>query len=451
MNQNRILFRAAMIADGDGIWAKPGAVLVEDGRIVASGRPEEIGEAGEGTECRVVDLPKSVILPGLVNVHCHLDLSYLGPRQYSGDFAEWVGELQAGRARTDEEIDAAVRRGVELSRAGGTAMVGDIAGIGSMQPVRTLRESGMAGVSFLEVFGLGDRQAQTVGVMRRAVGENSAWENGVGFGLQPHAPYSCGLEVYRAAADLGRPLATHLAETLDEIEFVRFGTGRLARMLRGFGAWDDAMKALGAGRHPIDYLAEVLCATPIVAAHLNYIEEGHLELMKGWPITVAYCPRASAYFGHGEEEGERKRGQGEEGKRGRGESEAICSSGPAVQALRANSPHRFQEMMELGINVALGTDSIVCLDTPERLSVLDEMRLLYRRDGVDPRVLLRMATVNGAKGLGIDEGTVTLGVGRIAGLIAVDFEKGVGGDPMRGVLMSNAAPRWVYGPVAGAV
>jgi cytosine/adenosine deaminase-related metal-dependent hydrolase len=89
----------------------------------------------------------------------------------------------------------------------------------------------------------------------------------------------------------------------------------------------------------------------------------------------------------------------------------------------------------------------VNLPSSERISVLDEMRFLRRRDGVEASDLMRMATVNGAVGLGVEAGAVGLGVGdRPAGVIAVDVG-GVEGwerDPLDAVMRGDAQPRWVY-------
>src|SRR5690606_38178109 len=147
---------------------------------------------------------------------------------------------------------------------------------------------------------------------------------------QPHAPYSCGSRLYDAAADLGLPLATHLAETIEEITFVRTGEGPFADLLRRIGVWDASIT--GCGLHPVDALAPALERGPWIAAHLNYIEARHIELLGRLGVSAAYCPRASEYFSH-----------------------------PA----EGEAPHRYREMLAAGVNVALGTDSIVCLDTPD--------------------------------------------------------------------------------------
>jgi cytosine/adenosine deaminase-related metal-dependent hydrolase len=377
-----------------------------------------------------------------------LDLSHLGPQRYTGDFATWVGMIRRRRAKTDAEIDTAVRTGIDLARAGGTAIIGDIAGIASLQPIRTMREAGMKGVSFFEVFGLGASKTLAIHRMKAAAEELPRIEKGVALGMQPHAPYSCDVEVYRAAVEMKLPLSTHLAETLDEIEFTQTGRGPLREMLERLGVWDESIKP--AGLHPIDLLAPLLRNTPCIAAHLNYIDDVHLDILAKLPITVAYCPRASAYFGHGQ--GETSNCQNVKMAKCRESEFASENSGNAhfdvstFGRFDVCSGHRYREMLERGVNVALGTDSIVCLDTPDRISVLDEMRMLYRRDGVDPTLLLRMATINGAKALGFDPGLLTLSPGYVIGLLAVEVDSKEARSPLECALMNNAPPRWVIGP-----
>ncbi|MHC4990226.1 MAG: amidohydrolase family protein [Planctomycetota bacterium] len=405
------LFRAGAVVDAGNVWARPGALLVRDASpegpaVMAAGDCEAIGVPAE---CEVVDLPGAVIMPALVNAHCHLDLSHLGPGPYPGTFVEWVDRIRAGRATTPGGIGAATRKGVALARAGGTGLIGDIAGAGSLVPMQILREEGLAGVSFLEVFGLGRGQEAAVRRLRQAAGaEPAASCSSVRLGLQPHAPYSCGPRVYTEAADLGLPLSTHVAETLEELQFVESATGPLAEMIRRIGVWDDSID--GAGEHPVDLLLRLLDGRPCLVAHLNYVDDEHIDRLTRSAVSVAYCPRASAYFGH---------------------------------PVAGHAPHRYREMIEAGIVVALGTDGMPCLDTPDRLSVLDDMRLLHRRDGTEPRRLLEMATIAGARALGADPDLVTFRTGPVAGIVAVDGAYAVGGDPVRAVLANDQPPRWL--------
>ncbi len=379
--------------------------------IRAAGSPASVGAPADA---EVVDLPGHVLLPALVNAHCHLDLSHLGPVPCSGRFVDWVEWIRQHRAAGEGALTAAVTRGVELSRAGGTAIVGDIAGAGSTVPIQVQRQLGLAGVSFLEVFGLGRRQPEAIERLRTASDRVERNVGGVRLGLQPHALYSCGPQVFRAAADLGYLLATHLAETLEEIELLATSNGPLREMLERLGVWDETIELVGC--HPVEALADLIGDTPCVVAHVNYAGIDQLERLRATGWTVAYCPRASAYFDH-----------------------------PSPGA----PPHAYRFMMSSGIPVALGTDSLVCLDTPERISVLDEMRLLYRRDRTPPTLLLAMGTVAGARALGFDPALVTLSPGPSAGILAVPAGPRSGSDPLASVMRTSHAPRWVVGPIRG--
>jgi cytosine/adenosine deaminase-related metal-dependent hydrolase len=398
----RLLVHAARIVDGRGGPRGPGAILLEGGRLVAAGTPSAVGRPADA---EVLEVPDAVVMPALVNAHCHLDLTDVRIPAYDGDFTAWIDQVRRQRPVEAAAVAAAVRRGVGLCRDGGTALVGDIAGSGSLEPARELAGTGMAGVSFLEVIGIGRGEPAALDALAAFAGLEGS-SGALRLGVSPHAPYSCGLAVYRAAAGLDLPVATHLAETREELRFVSDAEGPLADFIHRLGLWDDSIGARHV--HPVEYLAEVLAAAPVLAAHLNHIEDRHLPLLAECRTTVAYCPRASAYFGH--------------------------------------PPHRYRAMIEAGVNVALGTDGFMCLDTPDRVSALDEMRLLYRRDGTDPVTLLRMATVAGAVGLGLEPGLVTLEPGPILGLIAAPFDRASAWDPVRQVLMRDDPPRWIAGP-----
>lgn len=404
---SRVLHRAAQVLDGAGVDAAPGVLLVEGERVLAAGPPESVGAA---SDAQTIDHPNKVLIPALVNVHAHLDLTHLGPFPFTGDFRSWIDRIRAGRVFDLDALCGSVLEGVRLARAGGTAFLGDIAGAGALPAVDARREGGLPGVSFLEIFGIGRREQAGVDAVDDALGRTPREEAGVRLGLQPHAPYSCGSAVYERAVATDLPLSTHLAETLEEIEFSRRGTGPLARLLRGLGLWDDACRAPGV--HPIDHLAEVLLARPWVLAHLNYVEPRHLELLARGSLTVAYCPRASAYFGHPHDD---------------------------------RPPHRYREMLAAGINVALGTDGLPCLDTPRRIGVFDDARVLFRRDRTPPATLIEMATVRGARALGVDPGLVSFAPGPIAGVLALEAGES-DRPPIERALLREDAPVWVAGP-----
>ncbi len=419
MNSRRRLIRAAMVVDGETVAEAPGAILLDgENDILAAGAPEVIGVP---EDAEVVDLPRSIILPALVNAHAHLDLTHLGSWERPRSFVEWISRVRAARATSDEEIAESVRRGIELSRSGGVALVGDIAGAGSQVPAEVMREMGMAGVSFLEVFGIGTGERKAIdfvwelhgAVASRKKREVELDPPPVRIGIEPHAPYSCSPEVYRAARETNLPLATHLAESLEEVEFTTRGTGTFKSLLQMVGVWDVSCAKPGAS--PVARVLDAIGEDrPIVAAHLNYVDDRDLDRLAQSRVSVAYCPRASEYFGHPQD--------------------------------GAWGAHRYRDMLARGINVALGTDSIICLGEAGRMTVLDDMRFLYVRDGTNPRTLLAMATVNGAKALGFEPNLVTLRAGRKAGIIAIDLdEPRFDRDPLTSIMLSDRRPRWIAG------
>jgi cytosine/adenosine deaminase-related metal-dependent hydrolase len=365
-----------------------------------------------------IDRPESVLIPGLVNAHTHLDLTALAPRPHDpalpGAFTNWADMIRRERPATHESIADSVRLGVRLGLAGGVVAVGDIAGAAggraTLTALDTLAESPIHGICFTEFFGIGTRAGDAMDLLPALAERLGARPTGrLRPGLQPHAPYSVSRAVYERAARLamehGLPISTHLAETLEEGEFVAHATGAKRAFLEALGLWSDAELAdLGRGEHPVEHLSPILGITPFLLAHLNDTDDAAIGTLARTGASVAYCPRASAYFG------------------------APASLGP----------HRYREMLEAGVNVSLGTDSIVNLDTPDRISVLDDARLLVRRDGLDARTAFAMMTTRGAAALGLDPDAFRFRPGASpVGVAAVPVG---GGNPDASVFKSDEAP-----------
>lgn len=410
---------AAALADGTGFFAAPGSVLLrlpdpssaeptsQCPARLAAGPTGDVLKHPASADARVMSLPNSLLIPGLVNAHTHLDLTHIGPRPHdpSHGFVPWVDMIRRERRVEDAGIRAAVTRGIELSLAGGTVAVGDIAGaargVPSLEPHRTLRDSPLAGVSYLEFFSRGKFREKGLAAgldtldaglreeAERLIGRPAS-ATSVRLGLQPHAPNTVELESFRrataAAISRGVPLCTHLAESPEERRFISLGDGPQRQLLETLGVWDDAAGAdVGRGQHPAEYLEHILLqaaeSQPYLVAHVNDASDRTIDILARSRTRVAYCPRASAYFG----------------------------------AHRHFGPHRYRDMLDAGIPVALGTDSIVNLpdgaDEPARggISIFHEMQFLARRDGADPFLLLRMATLNGARALGLAVSHVAFG------------------------------------------
>lgn len=388
----RRLFHAPIVGDAHAVF-EPGALLLCGSEIEAVGTPESIGVI-DG--CPAVACSEEAILPGLVNAHCHLDLSSLGPIGCEGGFSDWIRKILDGRAKTPEMIRQATQVGVEMALKGGTVAVGDIAGIGSWAPYEVLAASVLRGRSYIEVFGIGPREAAGVeaikAIQERAEGSQN---QEVGVGISPHAPYTCSPRLFQVAAASGLPVASHVAETLEEIEFCTSGSGSFVPMLQGLGI--DVKGDMEWGQHPFD-VCETLFDGGWVIAHGTYPlneEKPRIERLAARGATVAYCPRATAFFGH--------------------------------------ASHPWRAYLAAGVPVALGTDGLPCLDTLDRISILDEIRWLMRHDGASLAEVLPMATTAGALAVGIEPSLVDLQPGPSAGIMRVD-------------VFGAEAPEWIVPP-----
>jgi cytosine/adenosine deaminase-related metal-dependent hydrolase len=337
-----------------------------------------------------LDLGDCAVLPGLVNAHTHLDLTGMRGLSPPGpDFTAWLRQVvHHRRQRGPEQIQADIRAGLAECVRTGTTLVGDISGDGASWDA--LAGGPARAVVFREVLGLpADRAAaawQAFDAWRRAHPATPTCRPGV----SPHAPYSTRLALYAEAAEAGLPLATHLAESRDELELLARRRGPFVDFLQALGVWAPGELASGPGQ----VLGLLGGRGPVVLAHANYLA-GDQEIPDN--ATVVYCPRTHAAFGH--------------------------------------DAHPYRDLLRRGVRVALGTDGLA--SNPD-LDMRAEARCLLE---VDPyasaEAVLRMLTLSGAEALGWAEQTGSLEPGKSADLVAWPVG-GVADDPHRAVLLSTA-------------
>ena len=443
-----ILYRAAAVCDAVGTEGRPGAVAVRDGRVVAAG-PVGWAERQIDQPDRIIDLPDMLLLPTMVNAHAHLDLTSLGPRPFPGDFVSWLRMVIDDAPRDESLVSEAVREGSRLSRESGVGYVGDIARCVASVQARLIDKT-LSGASYLECFGIGAGKRDGIRNLRTQidqllsgistpedgfVGWNASGD-GLRIGIQPHAPYSAGSDLYEAAVETGRrfglSLSTHLAESIEELIFVDQAKGPLARLVRDLEKWDESIRPTGLT--PLEWMREKLERGRWLLAHCNFLQDKDIEILAKTDASVVYCPIASDYFQHGlaaQSAGWRWDYSGKQSDR-REDSHSMWQ-------------HRYIDLLDTGVNVCLGTDSIVCQPKEESqpLSILSQMRYLYRRDKTDPTALLAMATTNGMAALGFDPRDATLQPGSMAGVASVAIDAADTADPMRQILTNDAPLRCV--------
>ncbi len=395
------VFRAAWICPIDAAPIANGWVAVEAGRIVALGGPEIPEPKAQSLQFR--NLGSVVLMPGLVNAHIHLELSWLRGRvPPAATFIHWIAQLFAQR-RTPERVDdpgvlAAVDAAIIELRASGTVAVGDISN--SLAPVQALANSGLGGLVFHELIGFKERDGRLIDQSRPA--RDTARGAGTGVTIAPHAPYSVSAELFQAirqsvdASDL--PITSvHLGESPEEVEMLARGTGPWPAILKAVGAWRDDWTPPAAG--PVEYLDRLgMIDARTLVVHGVQFGEASLALLAERGATLVTCPRSNQWVGVG---------------------------APPIE--------RFYRS---GVAVAVGTDSLASVDDLNLFSELKAMRWLA--PGVPPRELLKSATLVGARALGIEQDLGSLTPGKRAAMIAVRLDGPVA--DIEEYLVSGIAP-----------
>lgn len=296
---------------------REGAPPLEDHCLVIQGG-KIVGFEPSGGAAADIDLGDAAIIPPLVNAHTHLEFSALpAPLPIpAGTFASWIEAVLSYRRSTwphDSMADTAIVRGAQQSAAHGCWLLGEIATQNdSPQP---LLHGPVGGVRFRELIGVrSERVAEALELARdyltapAVVGNQADDSNhpqpGWRFlpGLSPHAPYSVSWELLRQAVDLSRkskvPLAMHLAETREELRLMDRQDGPLVDLLVRMQIWPPAHVARGT--RPLDYLKVLAVAHRTLVIHGNYLADDELAFMAAQRdrMTLVFCPRTHAYFGH---------------------------------------------------------------------------------------------------------------------------------------------------------
>jgi cytosine/adenosine deaminase-related metal-dependent hydrolase len=355
----------------EGAPIRDGAVAFDDdGRIAAVGPASELGEDER--------FPEAVILPGFVNAHTHLEYAVYTGFGDGLSFGPWIAVHVERKQRIGiEKMEAIARLGALECLRSGVTMVGDCSFSGAS--ATACAEVGLGAIVFLEVFGAETAVRDSFEPMAARVA--GALSDDVRLGISPHAPYTTTIELYRAAADLRLPIATHLSESRDELDYLRSGEGPWSSfadlLVPPLGT--TGIRALAAGG---------MLGPHVLAAHCVHVDEEEIALLADNDVAVAHCPRSNALLG--------------------------CGIAP-LAALR-----------EAGIRVCIATDSPA--STPS-FDMFDEMRAAVyaarareeRPDALATAEALELATLGGARALGVAHERGSLVPGKRADLTILSF------------------------------
>jgi cytosine/adenosine deaminase-related metal-dependent hydrolase len=417
------LLRARLVLPLSRPLIPNGAILVS-GRRIVDVKPWR--HFAPELRKHALDLGETVILPGLVNAHCHLDYTDMaGQFPPPRHFTDWLKLLTTSKSQWKlADYAESWRNGAAMLVRTGTTTVGDIEAVPQLLP-EVWNSTPLRLFSFLEMIGLTTRRSPET-ILQEALEKIASLKKSRGLAsLSPHAPYTTLPELLRLSAETGRRhgwrLCTHVAESSLEFEMFVHGRGEMFEWLKRSGR-DVSDCGLGS---PVKHLERCGILGPnLLAVHVNYLARGDALLLGERKVNVVHCPRSHAYFRH--------------------------THFPLARLARA------------GANICLGTDSLASVHTsrrhPVELSMFEEMRALAAREpNLSSRTILQMATLNGARALGLQRKTGELSRASFADLIAIPHTGKSGGiwDAVvhhhGHVSASLINGKWALAPGTGAV
>jgi len=336
-----------------------GAVAISGDRIAAVGTFGDLKKESRG---ETIDLGEQILLPGLINAHCHLDYTVLRgkiPRKTS--FTDWIRAIDAEKAKISARQYAdSINQGFTEAVRFGTTTIANLTAFPDLiaqinEPIRTWW--------FAELIDVRD-PSRASEIVDRAVEQLKSKKH---WGLAPHAPFTASANLYRRCQEIARRenilLTTHLAESSEEMQMSFDLGGRLADFLTEINP--DLFEYTG--QTPVEHVLNNVCSLDDrwLIVHLNSILDGDAKRLanQSTKCHVIHCPRSHQYFGH--------------------------------------EQFKFEELRDLYLNICLGTDSLASNDD---LNLFAEMRLFHDKyPALSCREILELVTVNPARALHHEE------------------------------------------------
>lgn len=386
---------------------KDGVLVIEEGKILDMGEREAV--LSRYPNAQVEDFVSSVLMPGLVNAHTHMDLLFFQGTGESPQFFDWLAEgWNHRRKQTLVDRRHCIDEGVRQLLRSGTTCVGDVGQYFGLVP--QVINSPMRMVLFPEILHGGDTTIQESyeGAFTQVEEILAAHAPRITAGLAPYAAYTLSKHFLKIIAqqttELKMPLKIHVSETFSEMQFFYESSGEIAEQLFPKMGWRDQLPPPHR-KTPMQYLESIgfLENAPTLVG-CNHLADGDLQTLAKSGSKIVHAPRASTHLKLGH---------------------------PPLKKLR-----------QLKVPVALGTDGTASLFS---LSLWDEMRYIqdHYPEAEKPSApdLLRMATYEGACALGLDKKIGSLDLGKEADLIAIRIPKEVKASELASWLVSHVTAR----------
>ncbi len=386
--------RARWVVPVDGPPIENGEVVVDEQGFLVW-----VGAAGSSRSGAARDFGAAAILPGLVNVHSHLEYTLF--RGFLDDlpFFPWIRTLTALKVHlTREDWVVSALLGAAEMLASGITTIGDCADAGAS--LDAVLVSGMCGIVFREAFGIapdGPTVDETVSdlvgkveTMRAQVAEADAGER-VSVGISPHAPYTVRAPLFNALGEYasrnGLRQAIHVAETLAEDDLIRRGVGPFAEMFARRGiAWTPP-PGTSPARY-VDAAGGFPKGVPTLAVHGVHTDAADIELFARRNVALAHCPKSNGKLGAG--------------------------VAPLADWLAA------------GLTIGLGTDSVASNNNADlweemRAALFNARARAHDAGALSAHQALHLATGGGARALGLQNEIGALAPGKRADLCVMDL------------------------------
>jgi len=362
-----------------------GAVAFSRGTILDTGTTERILK--KYPAYRVYRLENTILMPGLINVHAHLELPPLLDDIRARSFPDWVLNLIRVKKKLDKTAyTIAAKQNVRLLIQSGTTTVGEICTHGVSPGV--LKQSGLRATIYKEIISMHPSALVSPHSSFAARSLSSLIQTGI----SPHAPYTVSEAALRHIKKISPPqktrLCMHVAESKDEIRLMRGEKSGFEKLYQAVG-W-KASWAPSAGS-PFEFLQRLgLLGPNFLAVHCVQVTDKDISLIRKFGVPVAHCPRSNNETGVGK--------------------------------------MPLKKFLDAGIVVGLGTDSLASAPS---LNLWDEMRYTYRihrSSGIAARDVVMLATKGGAKALGMFDAVGSIEPGKRADIIAVPLPEKDTGD-----------------------
>lgn len=400
------VYRAGHVFPVSSPVINDGGIAVRDGIIIGVGGWKDI--SSQYPAAAVEDLGDGILMPGIINAHCHLDYTMMrGALLGGGSFSGWIQRINAIRRSLDQaDFLASIASGMRELRRWGCTSVLNIESFPELIPM--VEDTPLRIWWFLEVMDIRSRLESSEALAGAINFFERASAGGPGFGISPHAPYTVSRELFelvrRFSEKYQLPVCTHLAESEEELAMFTKGEGKLYEFLRSLGrSMDDC-----GGVTPVQaILTNGLVPEGSLLVHMNALGKGDRELLQrvGQRYHVIHCPRTHAFF--------------------------------------KRPPFDMEFFLRNGIPVLLGTDSLA---SNQDLNMFAEMRAAAAAfPWLSTAEVISMATVLPAAAIGRAGQIGELSTGSIADFIMIPGRGG--SEPPEELILANDTPPrvWISG------